>query len=135
MDGLGVFLVLRAFAGGCTAMTGVEAIANGVPVFEKLEARNAGRTLIVLALIPGALFLGVAFLGKEIGAVPSDQASVLALIGQTFVPGSPLFYAVQLSAAVILLLAATPRKDVTACRWACTGASGPRSGDRSERPG
>lgn len=106
VTGLSIFLVLRAFAGGCTAMTGVEAIANGVPVFRKPEAQNAARTLVVLAIVLGVLFLGVAALGKAIGAVPSDQANVLSEIGQTFVPNSPLFYIVQVSAALVLLLAA-----------------------------
>ena len=105
-EGVSVFLVLRAFAGGCTAMTGVEAIANGVPAFEPPESRNAARTLTVLACMLGALFLGVALLGRSIGAVPNDQANVIAQIGQAMAPNSPLFYIVQVSSAAILLLAA-----------------------------
>ena len=105
-EGLTLFLILRAFAGGCTAMTGVEAIANGVPAFEKPEPKNAASTLMVLVIVLAGLFLGVAILGRAIGAVPSDQANLVAHIGQTFVGGSPLYYIVQLSAAVILLLAA-----------------------------
>jgi amino acid transporter len=105
-EGLGVFLLLRAFAGGCTAMTGVEAIANGVPAFRRPESRNAARTLTVLALLLGALFLGVAGLGHRIDAVPSDQANVIAQIGQAMAPKSPLYDTVQVSAAIILLLAA-----------------------------
>jgi amino acid transporter len=101
-----VFLVLRAFAGGCTAMTGVEAIANGVPAFKPPETRNAAATLVTLALILGSLFLGVAVLGHAIGAVPSNQASVVAQIGLSVVGASPLFYLVQASTAVILALAA-----------------------------
>ncbi|HEY8692495.1 MAG TPA: APC family permease [Chloroflexota bacterium] len=106
VEGLSLFLVLRAFAGGCTAMTGVEAIANGVPAFEKPESKNAAATLLTLAVILGALFLGVAGLGMIIGAVPADQANVIAQIGQTFAGGTPLFYLVQVAASVILLLAA-----------------------------
>ena len=106
VEGLSLVLVLRAFAGGCTAMTGVEAIANGVPVFEKPEPRNAAATLLLLAVLLGALFLGVATLGNLIGAVPSEQANVIAQIGLAVAPNGPLFYLVQLSAAVILLLAA-----------------------------
>jgi amino acid transporter len=105
-EGVSLFLVLRAFAGGCTAMTGVEAIANGVPAFEPPESRNAARTLTVLACLLGALFLGVALLGRSIGAVPNDQANVIAQIGQAVAPNSPLFYIVQISSAAILLLAA-----------------------------
>jgi amino acid transporter len=105
-EGISLFLVLRAFAGGCTAMTGVEAIANGVPAFKPPESRNAARTLTVLACLLGALFLGVALLGRSIGAVPTDQANVIAQIGQAVAPNSPLFYIVQISSAAILLLAA-----------------------------
>ena len=101
-----LFLLARAFAGGCTAMTGVEAIANGVPVFKKPEPVNASRTLLLLAVILAALFLGVAFLGNMLGARPSDQASVIAQVGRAVVPGSPLSYIVQVSSSIILLLAA-----------------------------
>lgn len=105
-EGLTVFLVLRAFAGGCTAMTGVEAIANGVPAFRPPEPRNAARTLITLAVVLGVLFLGVAGLGLVVGAVPNDQSNVISQVGQTFAGGSPLYYIVQVSSATILLLAA-----------------------------
>jgi amino acid transporter len=105
-EGVSLFLVLRAFAGGCTAMTGVEAIANGVPAFEPPESRNAARTLTLLACLLGALFLGVALLGRSIGAVPTDEANVIAQIGQATAANSPLFYIVQISSAAILLLAA-----------------------------
>jgi amino acid transporter len=106
VEPLTLFLVLRAFAGGCTAMTGIEAIANGVPAFRPPESRNAAGTLVVLACTLGALFLGVAALGHAIGAVPSDRGNVIAQIGRTVGGGGPLFYVVQVSAAIILLLAA-----------------------------
>jgi amino acid transporter len=105
-EGVSLFLVLRAFAGGCTAMTGVEAIANGVPAFERPEADNAARTMTILACLLGALFLGVALLGRSIGAIPTDQANVIAQIGEATAPNSPLFFIVQISSAAILLLAA-----------------------------
>jgi len=105
-EGVSVFLVLRAFAGGCTAMTGVEAIANGVPALRPPSPRNAAATLIMLAATLGALFLGVAFLGRAVGAIPSDQASVIAQVAQAVAGATPLFALVQLSSAVILLLAA-----------------------------
>jgi amino acid transporter len=106
VESLSVLLILRAFAGGCTAMTGVEAIANGVPSFEPPEAQKAAQTLLVLALTLMVLFLGVVFLGRAINAIPSDQANILAQIGQTFAGGTPLFYLVQISASIVLLLAA-----------------------------
>lgn len=106
VEGVSVFLILRAFAGGCTAMTGVEAIANGVPEFEPPESRNAAGTLVILGLILGVLFLGVVWVAHAINAVPSDQANVIAQIGLTVAGGGPLFYVVQISAAIILSLAA-----------------------------
>jgi amino acid transporter len=105
-EGVSLFLVLRAFAGGCTAMTGVEAIANGVPAFEPPESRNAARTLTILGCLLGVLFLGVAVIGRSIGAVPTDETNVIAEIGQATAPNSPLFFIVQISSAAILLLAA-----------------------------
>ncbi len=105
-EGVSLLLVLRAFAGGCTAMTGVEAIANGVPAFQRQESRNAARTLTILACLLGALFLSVALLGRSIGAVPTAEANVIAQIGEATAPNSPLFYIVQISSAAILLLAA-----------------------------
>jgi hypothetical protein len=87
-------------------MTGVEALANGVPAFKKPESRNAAATLLWLSSSLVALFLGVAVLGRAIGAVPSDQGNVIAQIGLAVAGNSPLFYVVQLSAAVILILAA-----------------------------
>jgi amino acid transporter len=105
-EGVTLFLLLRAFAGGCTAMTGVEAIANGVPMFEDPEPRNAARTLTTLGVLLGVLVVGVTGLGNAIGAVPSDQAGVIAQIGHAVAGGGPLFWLVQLSTALILLLAA-----------------------------
>jgi amino acid transporter len=101
-----VLLILRAFAGGCTAMTGVEAIANGVPAFAPPSTKNAAGTLVTLGTLLAALFLGVVILGNQIHALPSGQASVIAQIGQTVAGNSPLFWLVQVSLAVILVLAA-----------------------------
>jgi amino acid transporter len=105
-EGITLFLLLRAFAGGCTAMTGIEALANGVPAFQRPESKNAAATLLWLASMLAVLFLGVAVLGRVVGAVPNDQANVVAQIGMAVVGNSPLFYLVQLSASVILVLAA-----------------------------
>lgn len=103
---LTAFLVLRAFAGGCSAMTGIEAVANGVPAFRKPEATNAARTLGLLAGVLAVLFLSVVFLGRHIEAVPSEEANVLAQIGRAL-GGGPLFYLVQTSVAFVLLFAAS----------------------------
>ena len=105
-ESVSFFLVLRAFAGGCTAMTGVEAIANGVPAFEPPQSGNAARTLLSLGTILAALFFGVAVLGNAIHALPSDQASVIAQVGSAVAGNSPLYWIVQIASALILILAA-----------------------------
>jgi amino acid transporter len=106
VEGVSLFLILRAFAGGCTAMTGVEAIANGVPEFERPESRNAASTLVILGGILAVLFLGVVILGHGIGAIPNNQANTVAQIGMAVTGGGPLFYIVQVASAIILSLAA-----------------------------
>src|SRR6202022_4732279 len=68
VEAVSLFLILRAFAGGCTAMTGVEAIANGVPAFEPPETRNAATTLVLLAITLATLFVGVVAVGNAIAA-------------------------------------------------------------------
>jgi amino acid transporter len=103
---LGIFLVLRAFAGGCTALTGIEAIANGVPTFRPPETRNAAGTLVTLAVILGLLFSGVAFLAAQTGAIPSEENSVISQLGEAVGGRGPLYFAVQLATTVILVLAA-----------------------------
>lgn len=104
---LTVFLILRAFASGCAALTGVEAMANGVPYFKPPEAKNAATTLVWMAAILAAFFLGTAFLADEFGITPSETRTVVAQIAQTvFGHGSPFFYAVQVGTALILILAA-----------------------------
>lgn len=106
VEGVSLFLVLRAFSGGCTALTGVEAVANGVPDFEPPEARNAAATLTFLAATLGVLFLGIAGLGRAVGALPSGQASVIAQVTGVIAGKGVLFVVVQMSSAIILILAA-----------------------------
>ena len=104
---LTLFLLLRAFSSGAAALTGIEAIANGVPYFKAPESQNASITLIWMAGILAAFFLGTTFLARELEIVPSEATTVVAQIAQTvFGHGSPLFYAVQVATAMILILAA-----------------------------
>jgi amino acid transporter len=114
-----IFLLLRAFSSGCTALTGVEAISNGVPAFRKPKSKNAATTLAMLGLIAVAMFAGVTALalishvhicqtaadcGLPAGAA---QKTVIAQVGlAVFGTGSPLFYFLQLVTALILVLAA-----------------------------
>jgi amino acid transporter len=100
------FLLLRAFAEGCSAMTGVEAISNGTPAFEPPEAANARTTLAWMAMFLGTMLLGITVLATISGAIPSDSESILSQIGRATFGTSPMYYLLQLSALGILVLAA-----------------------------
>jgi amino acid transporter len=108
---LGIFLILRAFASGSVALTGVEAIANGVPAFKPPESKNAGNTLLAMAILLGTIFIGVTIIARAYDIVPSVELSggptVIALVARTaFGNGSPPFYVFQIATALILFLAA-----------------------------
>lgn len=105
-----LFVLLRAFSSGSTALTGVEAIANGVNAFRHPQGRNAATTLAVLGVIAIFLFLGVSYLAVHVHARPSATASVVSQIARAvFAPGSAagfMFYVVQALTLTILILAA-----------------------------
>jgi amino acid permease-like protein len=107
---LTVFLVLKAFSSGASALTGIEAIANGVSAFREPQARNAARTLGVLATIAVSLFLGVSYLAVHVHAAPSETDSVVSQIARAVFPSDSwsgsLFYIVQGATFAILILAA-----------------------------
>jgi len=108
--GVTLFVLLRAFSSGSTALTGVEAIANGVNAFRRPHGRNAATTLAILGAIAITLFLGVSYLAVHEHALPSQTASVVSQIARaTFPAGSAasfLYYAVQVTTLLILVLAA-----------------------------
>jgi amino acid transporter len=106
VTGVTAFLLLRAFSAGCTALTGIEAISNGVPAFKAPESDNAGKTLLVMIALLTTMFLGITFLANEIGAAPSHAETVLSQIGRSLFGNSPLYVGVQIATALILLLAA-----------------------------
>jgi amino acid transporter len=103
-----VFLVLRAFASGTTALTGVEAISNGVSAFRAPEAVNAKKTLMVMAAIMGSLFLGITYLAVRLEALPfeSGYPTVISQIARQVLGGGPAFLLVQVATLLILVLAA-----------------------------
>jgi amino acid transporter len=107
---IGVFVVLRAFSSGSTALTGVEAIANGVNAFRHPQGKNAATTLAVLGTIAITMFLGVSYLAVRVHAMPSSTDSVVSQIARTiFRPGSFggfMYYAVQGTTLLVLVLAA-----------------------------
>jgi amino acid transporter len=103
---LTLFLLLRAFASGCTALTGVEAISNGIPAFRKPEATNAGRTLIAMAALLAAMFLGITILARALAVVPVQDETIVSQIGRQVFGDSPFYLLLQVATTLILVLAA-----------------------------
>jgi amino acid transporter len=103
---LGPLLLLRAFASGSAALTGTEAISNGIPAFKKPESQNAAVTLMWMALILGSFFIGLTVLAHQLGVRHADEISVPAQVAKTVFGGGLLFYIIQAATALILLLAA-----------------------------
>jgi amino acid transporter len=107
---VGIAVILRAFASGCSALTGVEAISNGVTAFRHPQPRNAARTLVLMGGIAIFLFLGVSVLAEHLDARPSSSVSVLSEIARAVFPAGGLsssgYWLVQLSTFAVLVLAA-----------------------------
>jgi amino acid transporter len=103
---IGLFLILRAFASGSAALTGIEAVSNGVPSFKKPEARNANITLAWMVSILTFFFIGLTILAHQMDIVPSGSMTVVAQIAQGVFGKNALFYTVQVATTLILLLAA-----------------------------
>lgn len=103
-----VWLLLRAFAGGCTALTGIEAISNGVQAFKPPESKNAAMTMVAMGTIAMSLFVGITFLSTHMSLVPAEGAgeSILSQMTRNITGGGFLYYWVQLFTALILFLAA-----------------------------
>jgi amino acid transporter len=103
-----LFLILGAFSNGCAALTGIEAISNGVPAFKQPEARNASRTLVVMAALLTTMFLGTSVMAWLYGVHPHASETVISQFGRIIFTG-PLawfYYVVQITTALILVLAA-----------------------------
>jgi amino acid transporter len=107
---LGLLLILRAFASGSVALTGTEAITNGVPAFKPPEARNAATTLTAMAILLAVLFVGITFIANRFGIVAIDTPTTKTVISQVaelaYGHGSIFFYLFQTFTALILFLAA-----------------------------
>jgi amino acid transporter len=106
VEGLTVLLILRAFASGCTALTGMEVISNGVTVFKKPESKNAALTMIGMAAILGSLFIGISILAYHLGILPKEDETVVSQIARAIFGTGLLYYLVQASTMMILILAA-----------------------------
>ena len=100
------FLVLRAFSSGCVALTGTEAISNGIPAFKPPESRNAAITLGWMAVILASMFLGITVLASALGVVPNEEETVVSQLARGLFGTGPFYYLVQATTALILVLAA-----------------------------
>jgi amino acid transporter len=100
------YLVLHTFASGCTALTGIEAISNAVPSFQPPEARNAGRTLLVMALLMGILFLGSTGLIQSLAVTAGPQETILSALGRRILGSGFLYVVIQAGTLLILAVAA-----------------------------
>ena len=107
-ENVGIFILLRAFASGAVALTGTEAIATGVPAFKPPEARNAARTLMIMAAILAVLFIGITFLATNFAIYPIEEPkqTVIAQVARTVYGDSLAFFAFQSFTALLLFLAA-----------------------------
>ncbi len=104
---LGIFILLKGFSSGAVALTGIEAISNGVPAFRRPESKNAAATLVWMGVILGTLFMGVQILAHRLGPYPSDKTTVMSQLGTAvFGSGTVLYVILQFATAAILTLAA-----------------------------
>lgn len=103
---VGIFLILRAFSSGSSALTGVEAISNGITAFKEPRSRNAGITLIWMSVILGSLLLGITVLANQIGAMPSEAETVISQLGRTIFGSRGLMYLLVISATTVILMMA-----------------------------
>jgi amino acid transporter len=100
------FLILHAFASGTSALTGIEAISNGITAFKEPRSKNAGKTLIWMSIILGTLFLGISFLSGKIKAVPSDYETVISQLARTVFGNQGILYLALISGTAIILVMA-----------------------------
>ena len=107
MTGVSLFALLRAFSSGAVALSGVEAISNGVPAFKKPESKNAAQTLVIMGVILATAFFGISLLAHRIAPTASEHETILSVLAKgVFGGGSPAYYVLQFSTFAILILAA-----------------------------
>ncbi len=107
-EAIGFWLVMRAFAAGCTALTGIEAISDGVPAFKSPESKNASTTLTWMVGLLVSMFIGITYLANVHGAVPNELSheTVVSQIARTIFGTGPIYFIIQITTALILVLAA-----------------------------
>lgn len=103
---IALFLLLRAFSSGCAALTGIEAISNGVPVFQAPVQKNAKMTMSIMSAILAAMFIGITFLTHRFGILPKEGETIVSSLARTVFGESVFYYFTQVATTLILLLAA-----------------------------
>lgn len=106
MASVTLFLILHAFSNGTTAVTGTEAISNGIPAFKEPKSHNAGITLFWMSAILGTLFLGITFLAVKIGAIPGEKETVISQLVRTVFQGQGLLYLTTIAGTTLILVMA-----------------------------
>ncbi len=106
VESVSLFLLLRAFSSGCTALTGLEVISNGVSAFRPPEPKNAAITMGIMAVVLGTLFLGISTLAYHLGVVPKEDETVISQVARAIFGDGLLYYLVQATTMMILILAA-----------------------------
>lgn len=107
LEPITLFLILKAFSSGTTALTGVEAISNGITAFREPRSKNAGNTLVIMGFILGVMMLGITFLAHQVGALPSEEETLISQLARTiFSEGGLMYLAVIIGTTVILIMAA-----------------------------
>lgn len=104
---IGLIMLLRAFSSGCTALTGIEAISNGIPLFRHPQSKNANTTLLFMVAILGALFAGITYLVNSYGITHTAGVTLISSLTQAVFGHGMMFYAVQISVFLILFMAAS----------------------------
>jgi amino acid transporter len=106
VEELTLFLILRSFAAGCSAVTGMEVISNGVKTFRRPESENASTTMIYMSLILAGLFMGITFLASHHGILPKPDETVVSQLARLTFGTGALYYALQIGTMLLLILAA-----------------------------
>jgi len=107
MPEIGIILLLRAFSSGCTALTGIEAISNGIPLFKHPQSKNANLTLLMMIAILGSMFAGITYLVNSYDVLPVQGVTLISGLTKAVFGNGIMFYVVQISVFLILFMAAS----------------------------
>ncbi|MBN2367983.1 APC family permease, partial [Candidatus Woesearchaeota archaeon] len=106
VTGFSLFLLLRAFSSGCAALTGIEAVSNGVPAFKQPESKNARITLVIMAILLTVLFFGITFLAQQYHVTPHHERTIVSYLAENILGRNLFYYIIQAFTMLILVLAA-----------------------------